>query len=954
MSDIPSDVIQILKTKLKSAFRLDEAQNIEELVAAHDRAEQVQGVPGGQAAGGSSMRLPRRFLFAQSHDKPLILLVAEDFELAAQGLVVDYRLGNLGIVQVCPQGTSDQPRNVVPQIESHIQHAVYLRHRLGELEANGRRPFSIELVLVVPKAHVGVRAVMADVLRKLMERTTYLHAIGINFLVENEAGSFDSAALRRAFSWLLVDVEHWYAGKSELDDNRPSVAGTIEKAGPPKAPGRSHALAALTLENFRLPGKRIWEFSHDVTLHVVHGRNGSGKSSLVEAIELAVTGRIARLENGFASREKIDYAKVLCNRQVVEADPQAVAKIGMRLREPLGDSRELHWEIVPLPNQPAGAEAPKYLRPVGSVDDLPLPFNGFCDAGSFLLHQPFTDDLIRSDVFRRAERFLAAFYPSEKDAIEEAHQAERKFQAAWDALDRELQRLAWHGDEAAIQPPDPLGEKPTAAEVTSNLRWLEDADQAFARLGQHTALGRLEGALVALNLLRTLDASSPALSGADAAAIELRLRDRDDDRMAALNEAGELLRLIDPLIPFIEQLNRWQASQTGVYGLLDDLAGEMNNWLELHAACDLAEKETDVFETLQAARQAGVDERLRFLRLAKLDPTTVEPYSLDPFRSQRDKARSRVAQYRLEERTDRSARPRPRFSDDQLRLCDRLFPLGSQTLSSLIKEAMEYDKVEDAVVDNSTIVSGSPGGCQQLLDRMQDLKQRLAGVLSVATEISAGGADCYRRLLLLREAASERAATQYDALERFRRHLQTDSSLAKALNELIAMLTPARWAYEDLTPRAEDSCDRVGVDFVTLDGISLSKRWNTSELNTLTLALFVLCAPMLENPLRLLLLDDPFQNMDELTLLTIARGLGRLLEMWRQSERLGAWQVVILLHSAEGVERCRREVPCAAYYLPWLSPIGTVPTGDAGNHDVIPCEGSRLSCELSPLVNVIK
>ena len=71
MSDIPSDVIQILKTKLKSAFRLDEAQNIEELVAAHDRAEQVQGVPGGQAAGGSSMRLPRRFLFAQSHDKPL-------------------------------------------------------------------------------------------------------------------------------------------------------------------------------------------------------------------------------------------------------------------------------------------------------------------------------------------------------------------------------------------------------------------------------------------------------------------------------------------------------------------------------------------------------------------------------------------------------------------------------------------------------------------------------------------------------------------------------------------------------------------------------------------------------------------------------------------------------------------------------------------------------------------
>jgi hypothetical protein len=52
-------------------------------------------------------------------------------------------------------------------------------------------------------------------------------------------------------------------------------------------------------------------------------------------------------------------------------------------------------------------------------------------------------------------------------------------------------------------------------------------------------------------------------------------------------------------------------------------------------------------------------------------------------------------------------------------------------------------------------------------------------------------------------------------------------------------------------------------------------RLNTAELNVFTLALFLLCAVRLPNPLRLLILDDPLQNMDELTVATVVPSRSR-------------------------------------------------------------------------------
>jgi hypothetical protein len=152
--------------------------------------------------------------------------------------------------------------------------------------------------------------------------------------------------------------------------------------------------------------------------------------------------------------------------------------------------------------------------------------------------------------------------------------------------------------------------------------------------------------------------------------------------------------------------------------------------------------------------------------------------------------------------------------------------------------------------------------------------------------------------------------------------LGNDGPFSRAINELMALMTPARWAYEDLITHADLEHATQQID-LKVDGISADLRFNTAELNTLALSFFLLCAKGVEaNPFRSLVLDDPLQNMDEFTVTTVARGLGKLLAVWAEQDGSDAarWQVLLFLHAEEDIERMRNEIPCAVYYLPWLSP----------------------------------
>jgi hypothetical protein len=63
---------------------------------------------------------------------------------------------------------------------------------------------------------------------------------------------------------------------------------------------------------------------------------------------------------------------------------------------------------------------------------------------------------------------------------------------------------------------------------------------------------------------------------------------------------------------------------------------------------------------------------------------------------------------------------------------------------------------------------------------------------------------------------------------------------------------------------------------------------------------------MIENPLGILLFVDPLQNMDELTVTTVARGLAKVVRVFPPG-----WQLVFLLHGEDDPERFRHKIPAA-------------------------------------------
>jgi hypothetical protein len=168
------------------------------------------------------------------------------------------------------------------------------------------------------------------------------------------------------------------------------------------------------------------------------------------------------------------------------------------------------------------------------------------------------------------------------------------------------------------------------------------------------------------------------------------------------------------------------------------------------------------------------------------------------------------------------------------------------------------------------------------------------------------------------------------------------SGLDDALAEFTAFLTPARWAYDPIQPRLAiaAAAKREEREFaVQSHGQDISRVLNTAELNTVALALYLLCAPRVANPWRVVLLDDPLQNLDELSVSTAARCLARLLRLW-QDKTLGLadWELVLLLHGEDDCERVLLECPAAFYRLPWLAPQGAAPLA----------EGEKIAMEPGP------
>jgi hypothetical protein len=137
------------------------------------------------------------------------------------------------------------------------------------------------------------------------------------------------------------------------------------------------------------------------------------------------------------------------------------------------------------------------------------------------------------------------------------------------------------------------------------------------------------------------------------------------------------------------------------------------------------------------------------------------------------------------------------------------------------------------------------------------------------------------------------------------------SDLIAAFNELLALMTPARWTYRDIQLGIDDNA----VDMTTYEGARADLLFNTAELNAWTLTLFLLLGPRLPNALCLLVLDDPLQNMDELTVITVARALSQVTRVYPRG-----WQILALFHQESAVARILEETQATVYELPWMQP----------------------------------
>jgi hypothetical protein len=128
--------------------------------------------------------------------------------------------------------------------------------------------------------------------------------------------------------------------------------------------------------------------------------------------------------------------------------------------------------------------------------------------------------------------------------------------------------------------------------------------------------------------------------------------------------------------------------------------------------------------------------------------------------------------------------------------------------------------------------------------------------------------------------------------------------LSPALDEIVALFTPARWAYEGILVQAERRDGRAAVELVnSKTSTQADLRLNTAEVNVTVLALYLLCGPTIDNPLSTIILDDPLQNMDELTSATVARGVAKIAALMPEG-----WQFVIMFHGDEDLETFSREV----------------------------------------------
>lgn len=895
-------------------------------------------------------------------ERALKLTFSDYFTTSADAVVCDETLGSLALVHFPFQaeGTTPDVTAIHEYITRRIDAAAYARHLLlealrPEAGQSPRSPYIIEVVFMIAGTDIGasVERCMGQVLRKLARDAAILMGLGVNLWREDFGSDVNR---RRAFPWMLHETKAWYDRESSGHGITTSGRAAMAGSGPaPKNLSKPvRQLASLTMKDFRVAGERTWTLNPNQALHIVRGYNGSGKTSIVEALELAATGRVERITSHPTEK---DHQRVITNRQVAKAG--RAASLDLRFLE--GPPHSL--SVVP-------SGASETLKPASPVAPSSVGA-GAVGAASFRMHQAVGDQLSQGAPEVRGRILMEAFFPEQSGRLNELDDRQAQFKLAVAHLP------GWLAESLPKESPSASSKAPEVApqQAAQELDWLGATSAPWKTLREFLVLKRDDyevlKPLLSPSFCAKYDLTDTVGKTALARAVELNL-----ELDALFRRPAELSDPITALQKLLDEYSSIAEVVTNDVGGTPDT--RLNSWLELVALCDLHEREDGLLTTLDLATRYQYSFQPDETPLLAAAPPLIlaeRRIRLEGLRTRRDHARQAL---------DSSADPTgPRSQADRLpelaladeKLLDaaaRFGLLGDDlretqvSLGAALRQAIHTGIPVPLSTAEKQVPVGLHGWTSSLrsalsassaaLERLNTLQtQRLPTAGATNESVHWFPTDIEARLSKVRSAAESLSKTGSDVVQEVEKLLGRESHLGRALNELMSLFTPARWAYEDLVSEA-----RVGNGVRALElavggdaaghGVPAQLRWNTAELNACAISLFLLCARTPRNPYGLIVLDDPLQNMDELTVVAVARGVGRLLRLWNAIDgATNTWRVVLLLHSEEHLERIRQEVSCAVYLLPWLSPEQA---GEAAPCSIAPI-ASHLDSKLQSLEGMV-
>ncbi|HET7726542.1 MAG TPA: AAA family ATPase [Candidatus Limnocylindrales bacterium] len=604
-------------------------------------------------------------------------------------------------------------------------------------------------------------------------------------------------------------------------------------------------LTAIIVEGFRGIGpQRTLELKPGPGLTLIVGRNGSGKSSFAEGLEILLTGSNWR----WAKRSKVwrdgwrnlhqPTGTCVQAQLLVEGEPGPVV-----LARSWADGAALEGSTldVRLPSNPKQRAS---LAALGWTDALETyrPILSYNELGS-TFDQPseFHD------------RLLAILGLGEYDALAEEARQERL------ALDRRVKQV-----RAAVEPLlrrlDATDDDRARRVAAAFRRKAWDLDAAAAVIGgAGEGVGRdgveLAGDALDIAVLRALATiQPPAMEEVLAVAEAIRDGHARREALAAtpVGRADELARLLRGALSFHARHETADCPVCGTAGVLDAAwrAAAEAQATELEALAAEA-RELDA-----AARQVSA----RLQRLIGPPPSILE----------------RAHEVGLERDAQTLATAWSIFAT----------PAGSTPLDFAEHLEATIDPVitaADALREAAEAELGRREG------RWRPLALEVAGWLRDAREAVAAEAESKR-------LAGEEKRLKQEQLRLKRERFEPVAKQALELWELLRQASSVE--LESIVLEGTGTQRRVEIG-VTIDGVEGAALgvMSQGELHAIALSLFLPRATIPESPFRFVVIDDPVQSMDPARVDGLARVLERV-----ATER----QVVVFTHDDRLPEACRR------------------------------------------------